>query len=382
MKFIFVCHDDNSIRTVLPYLEKYSNVFIIFVGDKSTEYESNERILIARKFSDNIEHKKKLLTFTAWYLIIQNNLFPDEDSLCILEYDVTFDDTFYQELMNVYHQYDIISFWQISDGSFYNDTNKEVFDKYLKTHNLESITTWWQSTNHCIKRSVLHEFVNFYAFTVDDIQDETNLSFYHERVFSSYTNKNSRYVLNGMKHNGLYSHHYFRFKNYVMCYDDNKEKTDILIEDINKYSPETEVIRFNINDTHGYGLCWKPKMIYELLKNTEPDSTLLYISNNHTFDEKYYEYYFDYSFFKVWKKSNENLNDIAFILKHYKMNINPAFIEIPITDLFLFDNKKEILSILTTWIEMCKDFSNTKFRIQNYEDIILGIIIFVIKNKN
>jgi hypothetical protein len=369
MKIIFVCHDNNSIKNISNYLEKYSNVNVIFVGDKMIDSIYNERIYIAR----NDNHDKKLLTFTAWCFIIQNNLFSDDESLCILESDVNFDDHFYQELTEKCDKYDIISFRELSDGSFYNNINKDVLDKYLNSHNLELIDTWWPTTNHCIKRSLLHEFVNFYAFTYLDIYDEVNNMYsYHERVFSSYTKKNSRYVLNGLT--------YLRPKKYIMCYDDNTTKTINLIDNINKYSPETEVIRFGLMDKMSYGASWKPKMIHELLKNIEIESSLMYITNNQVFDERYYEYYQDYSYFKIWKNNYKNINDIGYILNHYKINIDPNLIDVPNTDIILFDNKIETQYIVYSWMQMCNSFIPFANLIPNYEDLILGIVIFIIKN--
>ena len=83
---VFICHDLNSILNIKKYLI-YSNCYIIFVGNKELLYD-NKKIIIARLYDNNIEHEQKLLTFTAWYLIIKNNLFKEYTHICLLEYDV------------------------------------------------------------------------------------------------------------------------------------------------------------------------------------------------------------------------------------------------------------------------------------------------------
>jgi len=51
---VFVCHDNNSIESVLNY-----NYYILFVGNREIDenYKNNPKIIIARDLSNNIEHE-------------------------------------------------------------------------------------------------------------------------------------------------------------------------------------------------------------------------------------------------------------------------------------------------------------------------------------
>ena len=75
----------------------------------------------------NIENEKALLTFTAWYAIIKNNLFSNYKYLCILEYDVVLDNNFKNNLTNICktQKYDVISFIPINYG-FVRDIKKNI----------------------------------------------------------------------------------------------------------------------------------------------------------------------------------------------------------------------------------------------------------------
>lgn len=95
--YVFVCHDQCLIPSTLNKIE---NSKLIFVGDKEIDdkLRENKDIIIARDLPNNIEHEKKLLTFTAWYLIVKNNLFLEYDYVCILEYDVALSVFFSDEI--------------------------------------------------------------------------------------------------------------------------------------------------------------------------------------------------------------------------------------------------------------------------------------------
>ena len=209
---IFVCHDNASIESVLPH-----NHFIMFVGDKEikNEYRQNPKIIIARDLEDNIEMEWNLLTFTAWYAIIKNNLFIEYKYLCIIEYDVMlhrFEEILYNECN---HDHDIISFFQSNLDGLMTDINYNVCIEYLKLKHLSKenfdLNIWSCSTNHCIKRTIVNDFVNWYYPSCLFIKekDYKKLGYYHERLFAIYCNhkKYSNYIISGIiQHLQLISH--------------------------------------------------------------------------------------------------------------------------------------------------------------------------------
>ena len=210
---IFVCHDNSTIESVLKH-----NHFIMFVGDKEIkdEHRENPKIIIARDLEHNIEKEWNLLTFTAWYAIIKNNLFIDYEYLCILEYDVILDN-FEQNLYSECKKnHDIISFFQSNSNGLRVDINYNVCIEYLILQNLskgdfDNINIWSCSTNHCMKRNIVNDFVNWYYPSCLFIKDKDykKLGYYHERLFAIYCNykQYNNYIINGIiQHLQLVSH--------------------------------------------------------------------------------------------------------------------------------------------------------------------------------
>jgi len=212
---IFVCHDNNSISKVIHH-----NYPIIFVGSQeiSDDYSNYSKIIIARNLENNIEHENKLLTFTAWYAICKNNLFSDYDYLCILEYDVELDENFEKNLkekcLNNNNNNGVISFLHdSSNGCLYFHVTKQILDDFLILKNENNgwlDKGWGTSTNQCVRRDILNDFVDWYypdCLTIK-IKDNTYFSYYHERIFMFYLrNKGIDFIiLNGLKHYQQCSH--------------------------------------------------------------------------------------------------------------------------------------------------------------------------------
>lgn len=215
---VFVCHDIHSVEFVL---QNDKNSHIIFVGDKPINHEihNNPNIIIARNLTNNIEHEKKLLTFTAWYLIVKNNLFPDYDFFTILEYDVVLDNNFKQNLDNelISNDYDVISFNHFM-SAFYMNIKLPVCEHFVQFKNINFMQIynkihqngWYPTTNQCIKKQVLIDFVNWYYPHYIEIKnrDAQRLSWYHERIFSVfiYHYKLRIKTIHGLKHLSRDSH--------------------------------------------------------------------------------------------------------------------------------------------------------------------------------
>jgi hypothetical protein len=203
MLIIYVCHDEVSTNLCLS---KQPESRILFVGPN--DYPKNERVIVVRDLLYNIESERKLLTFTAWYAIIANKLFVDEEYLCILEWDTDIPD-----LKLFTPVTDAICFFSDSGKHFLNDIKIDVFDGYLKekgivykTYNKE----WSCTTNYILKRKILEEFVEFYYPSCNYITKfhPEKISWYHERIFWVFLfSKNSSInILDGGIHRQANSH--------------------------------------------------------------------------------------------------------------------------------------------------------------------------------
>lgn len=210
---VFVCHDNGSINNVIHY-DKY----IIFVGDKNIdeEYINYPKLIIARNLKDNIENEKRLLTFTAWYAIIKNDLLLEYSHLCILEYDVSLYDSFEEKVTEIIKCNDGLSFDSTCYNGFIQDTNKEAVSAFLELKNIplsirENMHSWGCTTNQCIRRDILKDFVDWYYPDCMIIKnmDINKFSYYHERLFMIYLHFNNfEYHIDNslLKHFGVRSH--------------------------------------------------------------------------------------------------------------------------------------------------------------------------------
>lgn len=219
MLIIFICH---STETVYECLSKTENSKIIFVGDNDihNDLRLNSRIIIARDLPNNVETEKKLLTFTAWYLIIKNNLFSEYDYLCLFEYDVILDAGFENTLqtLTIENKHDIITFIMCC-GFFLKDIKESVLDEFMISKgilnpNKYKVNCWYTTTNHCMRRSIISDFVDWYYPDCLKIKEKdlAKLSWYHERLFYVYMIYKELSILriNGVKHLYKDSHSSFQ----------------------------------------------------------------------------------------------------------------------------------------------------------------------------
>jgi hypothetical protein len=199
VKFVFVCHSQETVNKILNEQPDYTD--ILFVG--SNHVDPNPRVVICRNLYNNIEYEKKLLTFTAWYAIVNNNLYSDYDFICIFEYDVVIE---YDALYMIKHECttdtDVISFSAVN-GAFDYDVNTDIiYDIFNKKYDID--IRWYPTTNHCMRRDLLVDFVEFYSDKYEYIKrnDYKHLSWYHERVFSAYLSMRKKRVkiMPGVQH--------------------------------------------------------------------------------------------------------------------------------------------------------------------------------------
>jgi hypothetical protein len=214
---VFICHDNYSISRIID-----KNQYIMLVGDNEIDesYSSYSKLIIARNLQHNIEYEQKLLTFTAWYAISKNNLFSEYDYVCVLEYDVTLRDNFETVLFSECNKTNcnVVSFVDHYVDGIYNDIDCDILRTYLDNQNINSnfedyILFWGSSSNQCVRRDILCEFVDFYYNSYSFIKNEhySNLSWYHERVFMIYLkHKNFEYTIirDILDHSQSNSHNY------------------------------------------------------------------------------------------------------------------------------------------------------------------------------
>jgi hypothetical protein len=218
---IDVCHDINSLKNIV---NRNNYIFFVSNNELPEEYCKNPKIIIARNLPFNIEHEPKLLTFTAWYAIIRNNLFTEFEYLCILEYDTILEHNFVNNLDTIcaVNKYDLISFIEASEIALYLDINIDVLKTFLNYKNISNINLqkWACSTNHCFKRNILEEFVDWYYPDCLIIKEKhpTKFSFYHERLFMIWLkNKNiSYFLMKGLEHCFSNSHKYGGLNNLIL----------------------------------------------------------------------------------------------------------------------------------------------------------------------
>jgi hypothetical protein len=210
---LFVCH---NMETAQMCLNIHKDAYVLFVG-RATNYPIHDRVILLRSLPNNIEHYPKLLTFTAWYAVIKNNLFLDYEHLCILEYDVNITEASMIAINNAIGNIspDIISFKRLGGGTqFFLDVNESILREFvgLRTDNTSYVaSTWYPTTNHCMKRVLLSDFVDwYYPLCIPEIlqKDYANTSWYHERLFSAFININNitPFLIGGVHHYQQYSH--------------------------------------------------------------------------------------------------------------------------------------------------------------------------------
>lgn len=249
-KVCFICHDINSINHIINNNGSL-DYSIIFVGDNelNATIANNNKVIIARNLTNNIEFNKQFLTFTAWYAIIKNNLFKEYKYIFVFEWDVYLKPNFIENVNSgINSDLDVISFGS-NTYYLYKDINVDVFNYYLKLKGIDALlynqySYWLPSTNHGMKRDVLAKFVDWYypSSLIIDTLNYANISWYHERLFFIYvdSNKLSWGLFSGMDHQQQNSHCSFNVRqdklpfNLVHLYMNN-DKCEYLNKLIEKY---------------------------------------------------------------------------------------------------------------------------------------------------
>ena len=185
VQIVFICHDEESLKKVLPYGKP-----ILLVGEKIV---ISDKVIVARDLPINIEHTPKLLAFTAWYAIVKNHLFKEYDFLCLLEWDVVLDESFESNLkLLCTEDVQSISFIESGSNDLLSAVNMNTILKFLSykgyvKDDIFSIHSWGLSSNQCLRRTLLEQFVEwYYPCTIILQEDPTRISWYHERLYMVY----------------------------------------------------------------------------------------------------------------------------------------------------------------------------------------------------
>lgn len=223
LKVILVCHTSEIVYSILndPFKEE---CIILFVGNNelNSELMNNERIIVARHLQHNIEKYNYLLTFTAWYAIVKNELFSEYKYICILEYDVSLDSYFFDSLLGacMKNKWDIISFLFFNWG-FNIDINEQIFKYFInkKQDEYHYLNDWYPTTNQCVTYSILKDFVDWFfpdCLIIKKLHP-LKISWYHERVFSHFIcNRNYKIKkIDGLHHGFANSHENFNKNKWV-----------------------------------------------------------------------------------------------------------------------------------------------------------------------
>lgn len=225
--YIFA-HDQNII---LDYIKNnkfnhLDSLYYVFVGNRpSDKISSMSNVIIANKLPLNIEHIPKLVSFTGWYALIENNLI-DSEYVNLFEYDVNLSQNFPDKnkslidkdpdaigYFNFPSQHPLFIQDQTYSGPLIKDiknkTNIDMFElvnKYLsKNPNL----LWQTTSNSTWKTKILKNYVEWAKQFIDILSKfefaghaiERSISFFY------YINKLNVSLTSGlMEHLQLNSH--------------------------------------------------------------------------------------------------------------------------------------------------------------------------------
>jgi hypothetical protein len=244
LKLVFICSNNTNIEKILS--KNFGGNFDIIVKGEANiddKYKNHKNILIAKNLPNNIEDEYKLSFFTVWYLIVKNNLYNDSKHICIFEEDSIIDQKLINDLNKLltYSDPDIVSFMLSEHLFFYCENKKNVTDYFLNKKNINYINNkkWKSTTNHCIRRNILSDFVEWYYPACLEIKllDMANLPYYHERLFSAY--------IDHMKINSSIMEDYIEYKSGPL--HNIKTSDDVVLPDflVNEYiaNPESEIIK-------------------------------------------------------------------------------------------------------------------------------------------
>jgi hypothetical protein len=233
--------------------------------------------------------------------------------------------------------------------------NVNVFEDFLRIKNIDHYDTnslWYGSTNHCIKREILENFVNWYypdCFYFK-LYDYPKFSYYHERLFSVYIKLQQYncylFAPHSVTHFQKCSHRAFEETTetrMMLTYNDESgdydEYFDKLVNSVKTHSDFQSTIcckkeidpffqthyKSILKETKGGGCwLWKPYIILTTMNQLKEGDLLFYIDSKYYFVESFHSLYETPMNEKgqdilVWKnKPNE---EITYLKNYCKMDV-------------------------------------------------------------
>lgn len=372
---VFVAH---TMEIVLNLNRRYIRPHILFVGNKPFHANPNPNVVIVRDLPTNIEDQWRLLTFTAWYAVIQNNLYSESEYLCILEYDAHVEsETFSKDVFEAAGKVDLVGFL-IDDSHFFSDIQPKVLADYLKTKNIDPalyprLYKWISTTNLCARRSFFKEFVDWYNYGFFVQHDNYNLPYYHERlvaIFADNLKYTTRCVENALKHEQMNSHS--AVNSVLVLYDDGTHRMALnkLVKSVSMYSPtlrvsyvkksemDVEFVAANsriLQSPRGGGLwLWKPYCILATLNAVKDGETVIYLDSKYVFVAPV-DKLFQNRDLLVWKNkpTEPSYSHLAYCKRSVLAKYASVDGEQAWAGLLIVRKCKDTLAIMREWLEMC-----------------------------
>ena len=371
----FVAH---TMEIVLNLNRSYIRPHILFVGNKPFYPTPNPNVVIVRELPDHIEDKWRLLTFTAWYAVVKNNLYPGAEYLCLLEYDARVEsETFSKQVFEAAGKADLVGFL-IDHLHFFSDIQPQVLAAYLKTKHIDpalypSLYKWISTTNLCARRSFFKDFVDWYNYEFFVEHDDYNLPYYHERLVTVFAD-NLKYttlcVENVLKHEQLNSHS--AVNSVMVLYDDGSHRMALnkLVKSISIHSPtlrvsyvkkpemDADFVAANariLQTPRGGGLwLWKPYCILLMLNSVKDGETVIYLDSKYVFVAPV-DKLFQNRDLLVWKNkpTEPSYSHVAYCKRSVLTKYSSRDGEQSWAGLLVVRKSKQTVAILREWLEMC-----------------------------
>lgn len=374
---VFVAH---TMEIVLRLNRDYMQPHILFVGDKPTHACDNPNVVLVRDLPHNIEDRWRLLTFTAWYAVVKNNLYPEAELLCILEYDAhVVCDQFCSKVKEAARESTVVGFLE-DRNCFFNDIRPEILAEYLETKCIDPSVygkdyVWLCTTNLCAPRQFFKEFVDWYDYAFVVERDTENLPFYHERLAAvfAHTKYSTALVGDVLRHDQKNSHSAPATPVMVLYVDGTaKPALDKLVQSVRLHSPAIHITYVHkremdpafvaahariLQTPRGGGLwMWKPYCILRALDSINPGCVLVYLDSKYVFVapvERLFEN--ERGDLLVWKNKPDEPTYSHF--KYCKQSVLAKYsspdAEQAWAGLIVVRKSEAAAAILREWLQMC-----------------------------
>jgi hypothetical protein len=170
LQIYIVCHDKRIIKAGLKKGFYPKDAIFLLVGDHSKGIK-RDNVINVSELPINIEYKKNMLVYTAYYALVHNNLINSE-YCALLEYDVLLD---YGILNSFDYGLDVYGFqnrYVSNDPAFLNNQYSENLQDFFRTKGVDldnllkqnakenKYQEWIATTNAIYKSDFLKAYIN------------------------------------------------------------------------------------------------------------------------------------------------------------------------------------------------------------------------------